>query len=178
MKMLKATVLAGRYQGQIVRVTNVSLDELGQKKAACILTDGSRANILAADLEIIPEVEEPQVRKAKTASMPFLSGSTSSRSLTHTKNMARPRVSGSNKEISSPKKILVVNCQSCGIEFNQEERKGLPGKLTQCEQCAEETEVLMEGTMVFSHKTGATIEIKQNGELKHEAPIFDPKNKT
>ncbi len=31
--------------------------------------------------------------------------------------------------------------------------------------------------MIFSHKTGATIEIKKDGQLKHEADSFDYKGK-
>lgn len=175
-KVLKARVINGRYKGETVRVTNVSVDELGRKSAACFLSNGNRANIPATDLEVIPEEppKEPEVRRAKTASMPFISGSTSSRTMTHTKNMAKPRM-----EVKVPTdKVTLAHCESCGVEYNLEERKGQPGKLTECEACANETENKMEGTMVFSHKTGATIEIKKDGELRHEADIFDPKNKT
>lgn len=175
-KVLKARVLNGRYKDQTVRVTNVSVDELGRKSAACFLPDGSRANIPATDLEVIPEEapKGPEVRRAKTASMPFISGSTSSRTMTHTKNMAKPRM-----EVKAPtEKVTLAKCEKCGVEYNLEERKGQPGKITECETCATETESKMEGTMVFSHKTGATIEIKKDGELRHEADIFDPKNKT
>lgn len=93
-KVLKARVINGRYKDEIVRVTNVSVDEMGRKNAACFLSNGSRANIPATDLEVIPDVpeKEPEVRRAKTASMPFISGSTSSRTMTHTKNMEKPRV--------------------------------------------------------------------------------------
>jgi hypothetical protein len=108
--------------------------------------------------------------------MPFISGSTSSRTLTHTKNMSRPRMDV--KSPVAPVKEILSKCESCGAEYNIEARKGLPGKLTQCENCAEETESKMEGKMIFSHKTGATIEIKKDGELRHEADIFDPKNKS
>lgn len=175
--ILKARVLQGRYQGEIVRISNVSADELGRKSAACILTSGQRANIPVADLEVIKEesAPEPEKKFAKTSSMPFISGSTSSRTMTHTKNMARPK-----QDLKAPvssQKITLAKCETCGQEYNLEERKGMPGKITECENCAVETETKMEGKMIFSHKTGATIEIKKDGELKHEAPIFDPKNK-
>ncbi len=175
-RIIKAKVISGRYSGEIVRVSNVSADELGKKFAACILMSGQRANIPVTDLELIKEEPEPEILKAKTASMPFISGSTSSRTLTHTKNMSRPRKE--NKTPIIPTKMTPGKCESCGNEYNIEERKGQPGKLTQCENCAEETEAKMEGKMIFSHKTGATIEIKKDGELRHEADIFDPKNKT
>jgi hypothetical protein len=177
-KVIKARVLHGRYAGEIIRITNVSVDERGRKNAACFLSDGTRANIPVLDLEIILAQPEPtpEVRRAKTSSMPFISGSSSSRTLTHTKNMAKPRME--NKANNTSTKVVMAKCETCGSEFNQQERKGQPGKITQCENCAEETECKMEGTMIFSHKTGATIEIKKDGELRHEAPIFDPKNKT
>lgn len=175
-KILKAKVLRGRYGGQIVRISNVSLDDRGRKNAACILSDMTRANIPAVDLEVINDEPEPEIKKPKTASMPFISGSTSSRTMTHTKNMHRPRME--TKTQVSTSKVTLFECESCGQEFNQEERKGRPGKITQCEACAEETETMVEGKMIFSHKTGATIEIKKDGELLHEAPIYDPKNKT
>lgn len=177
-KVIKAKVIKGRYLDEVVRVTNLSQDELGRKHAACMLKDGTRANIPVMDLEILPEeIEaEPVVRRAKTASMPFISGSTSSRTMTHTKNMAKARPD--NKSPLPVKKQILAICETCGNEYNQEARKGMPGKITQCENCAEETENKMEGKMIFSHKTGATIEIKKDGELRHEADSFDYKNKS
>lgn len=176
--ILKALVIEGRYKGETVRISNVSVDDRGRKNAACILANGTRANIPVTDLEVIRDAppSEPEVRRAKTSSMPFISGSTSSRTMTHTKNMSKPRAEA--KAPVSSQKITLARCETCGSEYNLEERKGQPGKLTQCENCAEETESKMEGTMIFSHKTGATIEIKKDGELRHEAPIYDPKNKT
>ena len=98
-------------------------------------------------------------------------------------NGARANISVDDLEIipdKAPKtsEIRHAICERCGANFNLEERKGHPGKITECEHCAVETENKMEGRMIFSHKTGATIEIKKDGKLRHEAPIFDPKNKT
>lgn len=174
-KVIKAKVISGRYQGETVRITNVSSDELGRKNAACILSNGTRANLKVSDLEVIPEEREPEIKKAKTASMPFISGSTSSRTLTHTKNMSKLRPE--NKSHQPAKKHVLAHCERCGSEYNLEERKGHPGKITECENCAVETENKVEGKMIFSHKTGATIEIKKDGELRHEADTFDYKNK-
>lgn len=177
-KQFKARVINGRYKDEIVRVTNVSVDELGRQNAACFLSSGTRANIPVSDLELIKEEapREPEIRRAGTASMPFISGSTSSRTMTHTKNMARPRQE--TKSTLPVKRVVMARCEKCQQEYNLEERKGMPGKITQCESCAEETENKVEGKMIFSHKTGATIEIKKDGELRHEAESFDPKNKT
>lgn len=175
-KIIKARVISGRYTGEIVRISNVSIDEMGRKNAACTLSNNNRANIPVSDLEIMAdEAPAPEIKKAKTASMPFVSGSSSSRTLTHTKNMSKPRAD--NKSPVTPSKETPAECDSCGARYNQEARKGMPGKITQCENCAVETETKMDGKMIFSHKTGATIEIKKDGELRHEADIFDPKGK-
>lgn len=173
--MIKAKVTSGRFQGEEVRISNVSLDELGRKKAACLFKDGRRANLLVSDLEIMKDdPEAPRPRSAKTSSMPFISGAASSRTLTQTKNMGRLKPSTP----PPPSDIYQGRiCESCGLEYNVEERKNRPGKITECEDCSNEVVEKMEGKMVFSHKTGATIEITKDGELIHEAQIFDPKNK-
>lgn len=173
--MIKAKVLRGRFQGEEIRVTNVSTDELGRRKAACLMPDGSRANLPVEDLEVIKEeVPAPRPRSAKTSSMPFISGAASSRTLTQTKNMSKLRSSPTQHQVSEndPRR-----CENCGAEYNGALRRLQPGKLTVCEDCAEEVVEKVEGKMVFSHKTGATIEITQDGELIHEAQTFDPKNK-
>ncbi|MFA5584161.1 MAG: hypothetical protein WDA09_08095 [Bacteriovoracaceae bacterium] len=136
-KVIKARVISGRYKNEIVRITNVSTDELGRKKAACILNSGGRANIPVEELEIIHDVpvEENKTPRAKTASMPFISGSSSSRTLTHTKNMAKNKI-----EVKPPapsRKQQLSQCAVCGAEYDVEERRGRPGKITVCEDCAE-----------------------------------------
>jgi hypothetical protein len=91
-KVIKATVVNGRYKGEIVRVTNISIDGSGRQNAACFLANGQRANIPVADLTIIEEKpENPEVPRAKS-SMPFVSGSTGSRTMTQTKNMQKPNI--------------------------------------------------------------------------------------
>jgi hypothetical protein len=177
MKVLKAQVMTGRYKDQMVRISNISTDDIGRKKAACILADGTRANIPLEELEIIPEKPETEIKKAKTASMPFLSGSTSSRSLTHTRNMHQRKIAAEQPLPATTKLLATSICQQCGGEFNPELRKGRPGKITECMNCAEEVVSRSQGSMIYSHKTGATIEIKKDGELLHAADTFDPKNK-
>ena len=174
-KIIRARVISGRFKDQVVRISNISLDELGRKKAACTFTDGTRANLPVTELELIADEEKaPEVKRPKT-SMPFISGAASSRTLTQTKNMAKLRPETKKAAVT---KESIRKCEKCGQEYNMEARKGEAGKLTECENCAHETETKVEGTMIFSHKTGATIEIKKDGELLHEADIFDPKNKT
>ncbi len=173
-QVIKARVLSGRYLGQIVRVTNVSVDSAGKKKAAVFLENGTRANIDATDLEVIPaEAPKPEPVRPKIA-MPFVSGSTGSRSLNQTRSLEKKRLD--HKVVSTH--VNMQKCEKCGEMYDIEKRNGMPGKITECEDCALETEIKVEGSMIFSHKTGATIEIKKDGELIHEAEIFDPKNKT
>jgi len=92
-KVIKANVISGRYKGEVVRVTNVSADELGRKNAACFLANGQRANMPVTDLKVIEEKPEPEVVRAKS-SMPFISGSTGSRTMNQTKNMQKPNIRG------------------------------------------------------------------------------------
>lgn len=172
-KIIRARVISGRFKDQIVRISNISLDEMGRKRAACSFADGSRANIYANELELIADEPEkaPEVKRPKI-SMPFVSGAASSRTLTQTKNMAKNR---EVKKAAVTKETLAI-CETCKQEYNLEARKGEPGKLTECENCAHETESKVEGKMIFSHKTGATIEIKKDGELLHEADTFNYKD--
>jgi hypothetical protein len=173
--MIKAKVIQGRYQGEEVRISNVSSDELGIKNAACLFKDGRRANLPVTDLQLIKEEPEaPRPRSAKTSSMPFVSGASSSRTLTQTKNMGRLKPS---LQRPLPETYTGRICDNCGQEYNLEARKNRSGKITECEDCASEVVEKVEGKMVFSHKTGATIEITKDGELIHEAQTFDPKNK-
>jgi hypothetical protein len=121
-QIIKALVLAGQYKGETVRVSNVSVDGQGRKKAACSLANGTRANIFVTDLEIIPPEPPTPSRPGAKASMPFVSGSTGSRSLNQTRSLVRAR----------PK------CELCGEPYNVDERKGQEGKLSVCSNCAPE----------------------------------------
>lgn len=132
---VKARVLRGRYEGEIVRVTNVSQDEMGRKSAACFLSNGTRANIKVEDLEVVAKEPEKEVIKPKNISMPFVSGSSSSRTMTQTKNMEKKRVMVSPHRSSD--KVTLAKCETCGQEYNLEDRRGQPGKITECENCAD-----------------------------------------
>lgn len=116
-KVIKALVISGRYKGEIVRVSNVSVDEMGRKNAACSLSNGTRANIPAIDLEVIQDKPEPEISRPKT-SMPFVSGASNSRTLTHTKNMSKPR--GGTQTADFKK------CEFCGEEY-----------IGECENCSD-----------------------------------------
>ena len=121
-QIIKALVIAGQYKGETVRVSNVSVDGQGRKKAACSLANGTRANIFVTDLEIIPAEPNTPDRPGPKASMPFVSGSTGSRSMNQTRSLVRAR----------PK------CEVCGEPYNVDERKGQEGKLSVCPNCAPE----------------------------------------
>lgn len=138
-KVIKALVINGRYKGETVRITNISTDEMGKKSAAVFLANGTRANIKVSDLEIIQEAPapKPEGHFAKTASMPFISGSSSSRTLTHTKNMQKPRAE--IKTHSPSRNQTLAICEICGNEYNLEDRRGKSGKITICEDCSDVT---------------------------------------
>jgi hypothetical protein len=138
-KVVKALVINGRYKGETVRITNISTDEMGKKSAAVFLGNGQRANIKLSDLEMIEEAPAPQPegRFAKTASMPFVSGASSSRTLTQTKNMQKPRAE-IKSEVPSKNQTLAL-CEICGNEYNLEDRRGKSGKITVCEDCSDAT---------------------------------------
>lgn len=91
-KVIKANVINGRYKGEIVRITNISVDGSGKQNAACFLANGQRANIPVTDLEVIEaKAVEPESPRAKS-SMPFVSGSMGSRTMTQAKNMQKPNI--------------------------------------------------------------------------------------
>lgn len=119
-QIIKALVLAGQYKGETVRVSNVSVDGQGRKKAACSLANGTRANIFVTDLEILPPEPPTPERTGPKASMPFVSGSTGSRTMNQTRGLVRAR----------PK------CENCGEPYSVDERKGQDGKLSLCPKCA------------------------------------------
>lgn len=56
-------------------------------------------------------------------------------------------------------------CSKCGDEYEIQDRRGKPGKVTECQDCAEEVAVKYTGVNVYDHKTSATIQINANPEL-------------
>lgn len=121
-QVLKARVVAGRYLGETVRITNVSTTAEGKKMAAVILANGTRANLKLEELEVIAEAPPEERPRRPSASMPFVSGSTGSRTM----NQSRSLVA---------KEAMRV-CERCGRSYVLEARKGRPGRLSLCEDCA------------------------------------------
>ena len=57
------------------------------------------------------------------------------------------------------------SCIKCGAEYLTEERKNKPGKVTECNDCAEDNAVKLTGNMIYDHKTGCSIQINADPGL-------------
>lgn len=57
------------------------------------------------------------------------------------------------------------HCVKCNEEYDSDLRKGQPGKITECINCAEETTIKLTGVMLYGHKTGAAIQINTDPAL-------------
>ena len=77
-KVIKAMVINGRYKGETVRITNISVDGSGRQNAACFLASGERANIPVNDLSVIEGPAPLPEPKRANCSM--------------TKNMQKPKI--------------------------------------------------------------------------------------
>jgi hypothetical protein len=56
-------------------------------------------------------------------------------------------------------------CSKCEAEYNESERKNKPGKITECNECAEESAVKYTGNMIYDHKTGCSVQINTDPGL-------------
>jgi hypothetical protein len=58
-------------------------------------------------------------------------------------------------------------CDTCGADYDTLSRRGNPGRLTQCNECGEEDETTVKytGNMIYSHKTGCSIQINADARL-------------
>jgi hypothetical protein len=56
-------------------------------------------------------------------------------------------------------------CDDCGTEYDITSRRGKPGKITVCAECAEESVERYSGNMIYSHKTGCSIQINKSRAL-------------
>ena len=71
-------------------------------------------------------------------------------------------------------------CKDCGAEYDAASRKGKPGKFTVCNECGEEESEVTKytGNMIYSHKTGCSIQINTDPRLtKHLINSTKLKNK-
>lgn len=58
-----------------------------------------------------------------------------------------------------------MSCIKCDFEYLISDRKNKPGKLTECNDCADEPAVKLTGNMIYEHKTGCTIQINSDPGL-------------
>lgn len=56
-------------------------------------------------------------------------------------------------------------CEECGMSYELSTRRGRPGKITVCSDCAEESVEMYTGNMIYSHKTGCSIQINKSRAL-------------
>lgn len=56
-------------------------------------------------------------------------------------------------------------CVKCQAEYQESDRKNKPGKVTECNDCAEDAAVRFTGNMIYDHKTGCAIQINADPGL-------------
>lgn len=57
------------------------------------------------------------------------------------------------------------NCKHCGEQYDETKRKGQPGLITECLDCAEDDVIRRTGVMIYDHKTGGTIQINKDPRI-------------
>ena len=60
---------------------------------------------------------------------------------------------------------MIRSCIECGWEYDDVERRGQPGLITQCNDCGEDPEARFSGNMIYTHKTGGSIQINRDPEV-------------
>ena len=60
---------------------------------------------------------------------------------------------------------MMNTCELCEMEYDKQERLGKPGRVTVCEDCAEEEVEKYTGVMIYGHKAGATLQINTDPAL-------------
>ena len=60
---------------------------------------------------------------------------------------------------------MIKVCNKCGDEYDIAARRGQPGKISECEDCATEVAVKFTGNMIYSDKTAPQLQINTNPEL-------------
>ena len=58
----------------------------------------------------------------------------------------------------------MLTCE-CGAEYTAADRRNKPGRVTECNDCAEESAVRLTGNMIYDHKTGCSIQINTDPGL-------------
>lgn len=60
---------------------------------------------------------------------------------------------------------MIRECEICEMEYDDATRRGKPGKITQCKECAEEEVEMYTGNMIYDHKTGASIQVNADPSI-------------
>lgn len=55
-------------------------------------------------------------------------------------------------------------CEECGCEYDRTARRNQPGKITVCEDCADDVEKYT-GNMIYGHKCGSELQINSDARL-------------
>lgn len=56
-------------------------------------------------------------------------------------------------------------CTVCGDEYSAKSRRGKPGRVTECNDCACDDTVRYTGNMIYDHKTGCSVQINSDPGL-------------
>lgn len=59
----------------------------------------------------------------------------------------------------------IKECEVCGSEYEVASRRNKPGKVTTCNDCAEDSAIRYTGNMIYDHKTGCSIQINSDPNL-------------
>jgi DNA-directed RNA polymerase subunit RPC12/RpoP len=61
--------------------------------------------------------------------------------------------------------MRTYECAHCGMEYDVTDRRGRGGRVTECNDCAQENTVKFTGNMIYDHKTGCSIQINTDPTL-------------
>lgn len=61
--------------------------------------------------------------------------------------------------------IMIRECKECGESYDDKSRIGKPGLIVHCNYCAEEDIEKFTGVMIYTHKTGPSIQINKDPAL-------------
>lgn len=56
-------------------------------------------------------------------------------------------------------------CEVCGMDYSLNDRRGKGGRITECNDCAQEECVKYTGNMIYDHKTGCSVQINTDPGL-------------
>lgn len=60
---------------------------------------------------------------------------------------------------------MIRECKNCGMEYDDSSRKNRPGLIIHCSECADESVEKFTGVMIYTHKTGGTIQVNRDPRI-------------